>query len=1027
MDGHRRRGGREPPALRILRRAATAIFLALLLPVPSPAHACPDDLRAALESDLAARDTSRIDAAVTQCPDRVYLVGVRMADDVLAGRGGAAGFAPLALLAARHAAGTGHPGLRDLVARYAAWDPERVARRAYADSIRDEAHVRYAHGRYEEADAGLRAAAVIYGEIGDPQRLGLVAATRAGVLAERGELDAARERAELGIRNAREVGFAAGVASGLFARGALEMREGELHAAIETFREVRRLGEILRADNYTSSALAMLANAYSLVGRHRDARAAHAEGLAVSSRLGAERTVIGELINLARIDAGDLAHWNDAEDELTEAIERSRSGGYPQLEAIARAALADLQHARGNTESALDSSARAIARLRELGDIENLANTLAARGRILREAGRIPEAREEIAAALEAASAGVSVHSLGETLAQSSFVATAASDPRTGLSRAYDASDRIEAARARLSASALRASFLDLRTHLHEAAIEAHRVLGATGGDDSHAREALRLADGLRSRTLRESLAQRGDPAGPASPETARERTALTEELSGLQLRLLEARAGGEESRRLGASIRRTRARIDSLEAASGWPSGGPGSEDGESSGLRAAESAEAMVAVSPGELGLEYFWGRETVYGWAVTRDTVRFFRVGAADDLEGLVRVYVATLRDPTRDPLESAIGRRLAGLLLGPATSLAAGVDRLVVVTDGPLLLFPFEALPDPYEAAAAGSRPNDARGTYLVQRIPIAYLPSLALGRHLETRARSRRSPDGAVELIAFGSPDLSGVASAGRWAKLPHSDLELRRLARLLSPRRTLFRTGRDASEAALRSAATRTAGVVHVAGHAHASAVDATASGLLLAAGDGTDGGADGRGGGDGFLTTREIAELDLSADLVVLTGCETGGGRIAGGEGVLGLSRAFFQAGASSVLATLWPIDDRASARFAESIYRHLLDGSSKGDALAKAMRDALARAAAEPDGGVGAGAAHGEGAPDLAIRESHPSHWAAFVLLGDSRGCPRLAPRSIWEQPESWPLFGIGLAAALATGATARRRRCR
>jgi CHAT domain-containing protein len=134
----------------------------------------------------------------------------------------------------------------------------------------------------------------------------------------------------------------------------------------------------------------------------------------------------------------------------------------------------------------------------------------------------------------------------------------------------------------------------------------------------------------------------------------------------------------------------------------------------------------------------------------------------------------------------------------------------------------------------------------------------------------------------------------------------------------------------------------------------------------------------------DGILTALEVAELDLSyADLVMLSGCETGLGRAAGGEGLLGLQRAFQVAGARTVVASLWKVDDEATQRLMSDFYfqlwrRHL----TPIEALRQAQLHML-------NGSGVTGPARGVGAPEpgpVATRRAraHPRYWAAWVLSG-------------------------------------------
>jgi CHAT domain-containing protein len=160
--------------------------------------------------------------------------------------------------------------------------------------------------------------------------------------------------------------------------------------------------------------------------------------------------------------------------------------------------------------------------------------------------------------------------------------------------------------------------------------------------------------------------------------------------------------------------------------------------------------------------------------------------------------------------------------------------------------------------------------------------------------------------------------------------------------------------GLQASRQALRERAGQ-ADLLHVAAHGIFDPFDPLASRLELAP-----------AGAAGNLTVSDVLTLDLKAtDLAVLSACETAAGRISDGDDVVGLTRAFLAAGAPSVLTTLWPIDDEASAALVTAFYRHL---RTPGTSLAAALRAAQLEVAVEE-------------------RWSSPYYWAGFVLHGDRR----------------------------------------
>jgi CHAT domain-containing protein len=118
-------------------------------------------------------------------------------------------------------------------------------------------------------------------------------------------------------------------------------------------------------------------------------------------------------------------------------------------------------------------------------------------------------------------------------------------------------------------------------------------------------------------------------------------------------------------------------------------------------------------------------------------------------------------------------------------------------------------------------------------------------------------------------------------------------------------------------------------------------------------------------GSEDGVLQAFEISKLKLNADLVVLSACQTGLGKLLGGEGIVGLTRAFLSAGAQSVVASLWNVNDAATAEFMKHLHRQLRRGVARDQALRQAKLAVMQT-------------------PDTPWR--HPYFWAAFVLIGDS-----------------------------------------
>jgi CHAT domain-containing protein len=288
---------------------------------------------------------------------------------------------------------------------------------------------------------------------------------------------------------------------------------------------------------------------------------------------------------------------------------------------------------------------------------------------------------------------------------------------------------------------------------------------------------------------------------------------------------------------------------------------------------------------------------------------------------------------------------VGDQLSATLLGPAISqLPAGITRLIIVPDGALHRLPFAAL-------------SLGPGQPLIQRFGISLAPSLAVAQMLMHRQAAGAGPILALGDPAFGSKSTTppraevmreAFDDAGGLPRLVASADEARHAAEYAAG--SVLRLGEEASEAFLKHTPLTGYRVIHFATHALVDDRTVARTALALAPG----------GGEDGFVTAGEISQLSLNADLVVLSACRTADGMLVGGEGVQGLTAPFLQAGARSVLATLWPVNDRAAARFEALFYPSLVGGATVGEALRRASEAAIA-----------------QGDP--------ASEWAAFVLVGD------------------------------------------
>ncbi len=333
---------------------------------------------------------------------------------------------------------------------------------------------------------------------------------------------------------------------------------------------------------------------------------------------------------------------------------------------------------------------------------------------------------------------------------------------------------------------------------------------------------------------------------------------------------------------------------------------------------VRPGDLAALQARLDPESLLLQYYPGSDALYVMALTRERYAVRRVGVdRRRLEELVGRYRESLKEPSR-PLDLEAGQLLYGFLIDPVRDLAEGRRALRLVPGGVLWYLPFDALPRP-------------QGGFLVQDWQTSTLASANILTLLSARARPPQP-----RVVGVGAPE--GV-------DLPGTLAELKALQRAW-PRARLL-TGRQAGLRDVMEAANG-ADVVHLGTHGTVDAQDPNSSGLHLA---------------DGTLRLADLYGLRLApGSLAVLSACQTGLAGEVPGRDLASLAQGLATAGASTVVASLWSVDDAATAQLFDEFYARLAGGSARAEALRQARLALLGR-------------------PERA----HPFHWAAFTLLGD------------------------------------------
>jgi CHAT domain-containing protein/Tfp pilus assembly protein PilF len=655
------------------------------------------------------------------------------------------------------------------------------------------------------------------------------------------------------------------------------------------------------------------------------------------------------------------------------ALEMRRASGHRLGEGASLINMGATHFEMGELETALDYFSQALRLHRAMGSPGMEAITLYGMARVERDRGNLAEARLR----------------MGESL------------------------DIIESLRGKVASQDLRASFLAQKQDYYEFYTDLLMRLHQREPSKGHHVAALEASERARARSLLELLAEaRIDVEQGIAPELKQRERATHGRIAWIQSRLIEARSQAKtdqskiatlegelkkvdaEREQLNMEIRQKHPRYADLQ----YPV---------PLGLNAIQSL-----LDDRTVVLEYALGQNGSFLFAVTRNDFLAARLPAAASIIAKVEALRLTISArPQRSTLGRQIehSRQLYRELVEPAGKLLSDKQKLIIVPSGILHYLPFEVLLSSGEERTLATAGADA-WPYLVRDYAISYVPSAGVLASL--RNRREEKPGTRKTFLAFADPvygnergtEASPVRSVLRGAsgderswkleRLAESRREVEQIANLYARDQVSLLLGEQAREENAKTAGRFSQyRFVHFATHGLLNEDRPPYSGLILSlpnwveapapatgkpgqAGPQTAAAAPRSATGnawpadrdpqleDGLLQVYEIFNLELNADLVVLSACETGLGKEVKGEGLVGLTHAFLYAGTPSVLVSLWNVQDRSTADLMVNLYQQLDRAQDKAEALRQAKLTLIQQR-----------------------RYAHPYYWAPFILIGEPK----------------------------------------
>jgi CHAT domain-containing protein/Tfp pilus assembly protein PilF len=690
---------------------------------------------------------------------------------------------------------------------------------------------------------------------------------------------------------------------------------GSNYAAMNDYRKALEINEqtlvLRRAVNNIdgeATTLSNIGNCYAKLGEPDKARDHYKQAIALQRQRNPRQLSIA-LKNLGILyrDQGDLQNSLVA---LNESLQISRSIGDPSSEAASSAELAQLERDRGNLTEAkrlIDAALASVESLRINLKSHQLRTSYAASVR------RYHELNVDILMRLHKA------------------------NPNSGFANAALVAS--ENGRARSLVELLTESIARIRTGVDPALVERERTLRQRIAVS--AEKQMRLLSANHSET---DLAS-----------AAKELDALTLDYEAVQTKIRQT------SPRYAALIQPEQIDLKHIQS----------------------------ELLDKDTLLLEYSLGEDKSYFWTVGSDNVRTYELPGRKEIEAAARRVYDLITLPERslpddmtaqrasllnhaDTEYPAAAANLSRILLGPAFS-DLGHKRLLIVGEGVLQYVPFAALPEPGPANSTAP---------LVVNHEIVNLPSASVLRVLRQEAARRTAPSKTIAAFAdpvfdINDPRLAGDETTDRsrlgysgevrrsaeesgianFQRLRFSREEANQIMKYVSKTSSMEALDFSANHAAATSDDLRNYRVLHFATHGIINSRHPELSGIVLSLVD-KDGKAE-----NGFLRLYDIYNMNLTADLVVLSACQTALGKDIKGEGLIGLARAFMYAGSTRVVASLWQAEDRATAVLMGHFYENLL---AKKLSVPAALRNA-----------------------QLAMlqnkRWQKPRYWAAFTIQGE------------------------------------------
>jgi CHAT domain-containing protein/Tfp pilus assembly protein PilF len=794
------------------------------------------------------------------------------------------------------------------------------------------------NGAVEDA-IGLQLQAInIFQEIKNPDLEASALNSLGAAYGVGGQTQRALDSFRLALAQTRD-GNLAEEASALRGIGWMLIEQGKFEAAMDSLRQALAAFQKLGSSSDAADTSSRMAEISQRLGRLDDARSQLQTSLDLQQRAGDED---GQVMTLNSLGTVHLLQkeTSKAGDFYGKALRLAQSTNRRHDQAISLLNLGRYRFEAGDPQEALRLHEQAATLFQALGYRRGEVSTLYGSARALHRLGDYQAARERLERVVEG----------------------------------------VEALREESENQDLRSAYFATKQPYFELHIDVLMHLHALNPKAGYNAQALVLNERSRAKSLLETLAEPRPKIGNADPEVLAREREIRQKLN-VSVAQLAIDNGKHTAASLAHLEERQRALLLELaDIDAQLRSRKPG--------LAALAKPQSLTVSDMQKLAgkwgllLVYSLGEERSFLWCLAGDG----QIASYDTLpsrawleEAAAQVRMAWSRKGGERSTAARWAVRLSQEILGPVAK-RLGKKRLLIVADGALETVPFAALPDP--RALSGNPEQDEEAEPLVVQNEVVHLPSIGTLAVLRNKPRLAPPPSklavvadpvfsaddprvkGGASIVASsrGTSD-SNLARAAQdlgiqgFERLPYTRLEAETIAKLV-PHSSRVVLDFEASRQFVEQPEIKRYQILHFATHGLLNSRHPELSGIVLSQVD-----AQGNARDDGFLLAHEISSLDLRAQLVVLSACQTGLGDEVRGEGLVSLTRSFMSAGVPQVIVSLWNVNDQATSELMTRFYRGMI---AKGLPPAAALRCA-----------------------QLSMRRqkewSSPYFWAPFIFQGD------------------------------------------